>query len=640
MTIQSRLLCLIFTIGYFILPPGDLNAQAFVTSITSEQKENASAIVRQYDTKITIEDIGHAEIYQHYTLTVLNPQGDRYANFVEYYDKFSIIKNIDGVLYGPFGNKIKTLKNSDVSDLSATDDISLADDGRIKRHSFNHSQYPYTVEYESTIKMNGIFYFPTWNPIFATNISVEKSSLEVNCPKGYLLRYKQVNLDQKPEITSTDKNTVFKWQVENLPIQQTAAFSPSLAYYVPKVFLGPTTFEIQKYEGKMSSWKEFGLFQHELNKGRDELPEDIKQKVHSLVDGLQVTSDKIDVLYRYMQKNTRYVSVQLGIGGWQTFDAKYVAKNSYGDCKALTNYMYALLKEAGIKSIYTLVMAGDNSREVLKDFSSPQFNHVILCVPQAKDSIWLECTSQTLRMGYLSSFTSDRTVLLITENGGLLARTPTYTADVNLQLRQGKAVIDDKGNLKTTIATMYRAEKQDDIHGALTYSGTSYFKDYMQKKFSSTAGTVDSFNHSINILEKYPVVNEAIFITAINYATITGKRLFINPNVSNKSSIKFPIEVARKADYFFDKSFTDIDSIRFELPTGYVLESVPKNIKINCPIGYYETSYSYADNNILFVRKYQQQKLTLPASKGKELSEFFESIYQADRSRMVFVKRD
>src|SRR5207244_663743 len=103
------------------------------------------------------------------------------------------------------------------------------------------------------------------------------------------------------------------------------------------------------------SWQELGKFQVQLNSGRDKLPDAVKQTVHQLTDQISDPKEKVRILYEYLQRNTRYISIQLGIGGFQPFDASFVASKSYGDCKALSNYMYSLLKEANIKSCYTQI---------------------------------------------------------------------------------------------------------------------------------------------------------------------------------------------------------------------------------------------------------------------------------------------
>ena len=222
---------------------------------------------------------------------------------------------------------------------------------------------------------------------------------------------------------------------------------PDFHKLAPCIIFGPTEFQMDDYKGNMSSWQEFGKFVYTLKQGRDVLPDPIKQKVHELTDGIPDIMNKIKTLYNYLQKNTRYISIQLGIGGWQPFDAKYVANKSYGDCKALTNYMFRLLKEAGIPSYYTLVRAGRNEGYITDDFPSQQFNHVILCIPLQKDMTWLECTSQTLPAGYLSDFTCNRYALLVNEEGGRLVRTITYGLKENLQNRRIGLVLNEEGTL-------------------------------------------------------------------------------------------------------------------------------------------------------------------------------------------------
>ena len=94
----------------------------------------------------------------------------------------------------------------------------------------------------------------------------------------------------------------------------------------------------------------------------------MKTKVKELVKNAPSQEEKIKVLYHYLQENMRYVSVQLGIGGWQTFDAKYVEENKYGDCKALTNFMKSMLKAADIEAYAALIKNGRNVLDQEIDF--------------------------------------------------------------------------------------------------------------------------------------------------------------------------------------------------------------------------------------------------------------------------------
>ena len=117
-------------------------------------------------------------------------------------------------------------------------------------------------------------------------------------------------------------------------------------------------------------------------------------------------------------------------------DPADVDRVGYGDCKALVNYMMALLKVAGIPSYYTLVYSGDEKISMLRNFASAaQGDHVILCVPFGQDTTWLECTNQHIPFGFLGTFTDDRDVVVCTPEGGLVTHTPRYRDSLNVQRR-------------------------------------------------------------------------------------------------------------------------------------------------------------------------------------------------------------
>jgi hypothetical protein len=610
-----------------------------VSNIPPALLKNAHVVKRMEEQRFEISSLTRTRLYEKFALTILDENGDDYAILLRRYDKLRSIQSIEGRLYDANGKKIKSLKKGDVEDRSGVSGESLMEDARIKIHSFYYKVYPYTIEYEVETSFNNTYMFPDWIPQQAENYAVEESACIVVCPSEFAFSYKSFNYSGEPMIKQEKDTKTYSWEIKNLPPVVNEFASPDWQTITTCVFFRPDRFQIEGYAGAMTSWKSIGEFQYQLNKGRDQLPDNIKKQVHQLSDGIADPKEKVKVLYEYMQKNTRYISIQLGIGGLQPFDANYVATKSYGDCKALSNYMYSLLKEANIKSCYTQIRAGRGEKFFMPDFPSDQFDHIILCVPLQKDTMWLECTEQTLPAGYLGDFTEDRYALAVDEDGGKLVHTPKYGMNENVQVRNIKAKLDEDGSLNSMVFTKYTGLQQDGVHGIINHLSKDKVKEYLNDELDFATYDVNKFDYK-ETKSWSPAIEETLDVYVSNYATITGKRLFINPNVMNRSQRKLKEQEERKYDIQLSNSYKDIDSVEIEIPKGYAPESVPQAVNIETEFGKYYSNIKLVDNKILFYRTREQYSGTFPAKDYAGLVKYYDSIYKADRNKIVLIKKE
>ncbi len=405
------------------------------------------------------------------------------------------------------------------------------------------------------------------------------------------------------------------------------------------MLVGPTDFELQGYSGNMSDWNEYGKFYGSLQKGRDVLPDDLKREVHRLTDNVSDPSKKVAILYDYLQKNTHYVLIQFGIGGLQTYEASYVAKNKYGDCKALSNFMIALLKEAGISGHPVIIYGDENEPVFFQDFPSHQFNHVICAVPMAKDTMWLECTDQYLPAGYLGDFTANRYGLFIDNNGGTLVHTPAYLIKDNTSIRKINAAMDSDGNLQVKSEASYKALSQDLIYSLSHHNSKEKQLEFLKQNFNLPTYTVNAFDYKEDYSGKLPVTKESLDLSVTGYAHITGKRIFVNPNILGRSDVKFPEEKDRKLDFQFKKEYSETDSIEILIPTGYESESQPKDNLLETPYGRYATHTKIFADKIIYYRRFDHYRGRFPASAYSEIRTFYNSIFDADHSQIVLVRK-
>lgn len=608
-----------------------------VAQIPAILVQNANAVIREETTSFIIKDLNNATKKVNFVVTILNDQAAKYATVVVPYDKFSKVGYLKGTLYNKDGQVIKKLKNTEIRDIGGISAGSLIADTRIKTARFTNASYPVTVEFEYEINYSGSLFYPTWHPQNDYYLAVQQANFQVITPNNQTFRYKGLNCSQ-PEKNYYDKAVSYNWKLTNVPAKEKEAFQPPLSELTTVVFSAPSTFEMDGFSGDMTTWKSFGLWFDKLNKDRDKLPEPTVAKLKTLTATAPDDYSKIKILYNYLQENTRYVSIQLGIGGWRPFEASFVDEKGYGDCKALSNYMRAMLRSVGINSYYSLIVSGQNEPDIQVDFPSSQFNHAVLCVPLSKDTIWLECTSQTEAMGYAGSFTGNRHALLITPDGGKLVKTPSYSGSENTVSRKAEVLLNADGNATATLETIFSGLEQDEpsfVVSAGSEDQQAWFRQNVQLA-----------NYSVKNLEysrqkdRLPKVTEKATLVINKCVGITSKRFFLTPNLFSQNTIRLPENKNRTVDILQNQASIATDIITFHLPPGvFHPEFFPETQNIKSSFGEYSVTYKIAENKITYNRTLKLEKGRYAANQYNELQEFFRKVTAADKTQIVLVSK-
>ena len=539
--------------------------------IPDNLKTGADAVVRTEQMLFSATGVGKATMKYKVAVTLLNENANYFRYREVHYDKFEKVNYVRASVYDEKGKLVKVIRSSEIFDMSAVAGGVLHSDARKKVIRFPLMKYPYTIEYEYETTISSLINFPTWRFQDDPDVSVEKSGIQYIIPKNLKVKFKEVRMSTKVDSVDMADKMQYTWQVENIPTVKTNAYGIPFEMGIPILFAAPLEFSFDGYKGSNKSWQTLGEWSRKIIENRDVLSDAEIRKVKDLVKDIPNERDKVKAVYEYMQSRTRYVAIALGIGGLQPMLAMEVENKGYGDCKALTNYTMALLKAVGIKSHYTLVRSGSNI-DIDPNFVSDQFDHIILCVPQPNDTIWLECTSQTLPFNHLSDFTSNRYVLLTTEVGGKIVRTPSFNIIENLYKRTGTISVDRIGNLTpATITEQFSGLYYGNMHGFFSQQNEEEIKRVLNKSLSLPTFTVEKAEFIDNKSEN-PSAELSYKLNIRDFSTKTTNRIFFIPSLSKESYLlNEPFDVR-----IFDTQ-TSIDSVVFQLPVGYQIEHLPQD---------------------------------------------------------------
>jgi len=606
----------------------------YAVSLITAELLPADAVVRVYDTKFEIKNIKRAILTAKRAITVFSKKEEDAGKLMLWYDKYHSIEELEGTIYDAHGEEIKSLEDSDIKDYPAFDDGALHTDSRYKLATLFHNSYPYTIEYTYEIEFNGSLNWPDWYAQRSIH-PVEKSEFKVLCPQDYALRY-WCNRDSiEPTIISEKGNKIYHWSATALKKFEDEDARNSLRDMTTVVKIAPAEFQMDDYKGLMVNWSDFGKWCYALYKDRDKLPAKDIEEIKDRIASLKSTREKIKSLYEYMQSKTRYVSIQLGIGGWQPFDAEFVSSHGYGDCKALVNYMAAILKQVGIQSYPVLIHGGTDLDPMVVEFPSNQFNHVILSVPFEKDTVWLECTSQHIPFNTLSDFTENRTALLLTSNGGVVVHTPSTSSAENLQDRFITVWLNINGSANASITTKLFGNQMIGVQSSLIHKTPDERNQWMLERIEMPDITLKSL--AIKGLNDHsPEITLDVTSIFTRYASVSGGRMFFNPNILEKRLYVPPPMEKRKSPIHYDYPYLDRDSVYFAIPNSHFIETLPKEVFITSSFGTYQgKTVALGDTAVVHTRRIEICQTKIPPDQYNEYRNFWSSVAKVERAQVV-----
>ncbi|AXG73291.1 DUF3857 domain-containing protein [Flavobacterium arcticum] len=598
--------------------------------------ENANAVVRLDEKIIKISSKKSMTIETKRIVTILNEYGMGYIDAAEFFDNSTRIKSIEAIIYNSFGKEIKKIKKKDFKERSVSQG-SIITDNRLLYLDYTPVQYPFTVVFTSETESSNTAFIPRWMPMEGWYVSTEKATIRITSDSDLGFKYKTYNFDEGV-LNTTEKGNTLTLSVENLPAYRHETYSPSLYKIFPNVLFGLTTFNLEGVEGEAINWESFGTWMYNnLLTGTDELPKETVTKIQELTASASTPLEKAKIVYEYMQSKTRYISIQLGIGGWKPMLAKDVDRLGYGDCKALTNYTKALLNAAGVEAYYAVIYGDRGKRDIIEDFVSMQGNHVILAVPDNNELVWLECTSQQLPFGFQGNFTDDRSALLVKPEKSCLVRTSVYNAKNNTQFATGEYSITSDGAIAGSIKITSAGLQYNDKYSYATTSPDDLDKMY-KNRFSNVNNLKLKKAEVKNEIDKHEFI-EDIAIEADGYANKSGNRILFEINVFNQSSVVPQRYRDRKLPMEIRTGFYDTDEVTIQLPEGFTIEAKPDDVTITDKFGEYKTEYTIVEpNKMLYKRSLIINDGLYETADYENYRLFREKIARNDNAKVVLVK--
>jgi hypothetical protein len=486
---------------------------------------------------------------------------------------------------------------------------------------------------------------------FQREIPVRETHYSLQLPPGWAYKAYWINY---PETKPTESGTQLQWTVGDVKGIRQEAEMPPLNGVSGRMVVSffPQGGALTR---GFTNWQEMGAWYGGLTSGRRDASPQIKQQVATLTSASSTPLDKMKALAQFTQHDVRYVSIQLGIGGFQPHPAADIFVHRYGDCKDKATLMSSMLSQIGIDSYYVVINVERGAVVPEMPANIAAFNHVILAIklppnvaspsltatvqhPRLGTLLYFDPTNELTPFGEIGGYLQSNYGLLVTPDGGELVELPRQATAMNSIQRTGKLTLDSTGTLTGDVSETRVGDRAWSERGRLRAVNKNTEKvkpieDLLAGSlsiFHITHATIDNLNQT-----DQPFGFHYSF-EAQNYAKNAGGLLLVRPRVLGiKSSGLLETKEPRKFPIEFEGPSRDTDAFEITIPAGYVVDDVPPPVDADYGFASYHSKTEVKGNTIQYSRTMEVKELSVPVAQADELKKFYRIIAGDERNTVV-----
>lgn len=649
---SSKRSVLLLAVVIFICAPAaravnvpDWLEQAVHATVPPQEKDTV-AVVLYTEQQTIVKDNGAIETRYREVIKILRPEGKDYGTVIIYFTKSTPLTYFKAWSV-PADGKPYEVKDKDSVEVGV-EGGDLYDDVRKKVLEIPAADPGNVVGYEYVQKGRPNVFQDGWG--FQELIPVLRGQYTLQIPAGWKFDYHWTNYKELPP--QSPETNQYVWQLSDVPAVTLEDEMPpwrAVAGRLDVKYYSPQNTNQAEQSG---SWHDLGVWYSGLTATSRQVTPEIQQEVSSLTVHATTPLDRIEALTSYLQRQIRYVAIEIGIGGYLPHPASEVFKNQFGDCKDKATLLSTMLRATGVESFYAVAQIDRGI--VQPEFSSMlSFNHVILAIrlpegvpdtnlyaivnhPKYGKLLFFDPTDQYTPLGYLPDSEQDNYVLLVTPDGGELIHLPLLPPTTNRLLRVAQFKLDSSGDISGQVkevrwggpAVDSRAQylviaPKDRSKIVDQFLGT--FLDNFQLQ-SATVGNLTEYNQNLTL--DYSFV-------APDYAKVAGDMIILRPRVLGEKGSAILSGKERKYPVEFPDATLQTDEFDFTLPAGYAVEDLSAPVKVDNEFVAYQSEVKVDGGVLRYKRSYQIKNVIVPTLKLPELKAALGQIASDERSSVI-----